>query len=78
MCHGRRVQPTKEDEDIILCIETTPATQLDAPSVMKRLTSGRYSIDSAALPDKIVFMKLPRSGRQLKINKQRIKELVSI
>jgi hypothetical protein len=32
-----------------------------------------YSIDSQALPDKIVFRKLTRSGRQKKVDRKQIR-----
>jgi hypothetical protein len=37
--------------------------------------SGEYSIDREALPDRIVFAKLPRSGRQNKVDKNALRQL---
>jgi hypothetical protein len=41
-----------------------------------KLRSGQFSIDREALPDRIVFMKLPRSGRQNKVNRQLLRTQV--
>jgi acyl-CoA synthetase (AMP-forming)/AMP-acid ligase II len=68
---------TLQDEKIILVVE--PETQSDI-NIKKRiqdaLRSGPYSIDSHAYPDDILIMKIPRSGRQLKINKKTLRALL--
>jgi acyl-CoA synthetase (AMP-forming)/AMP-acid ligase II len=67
----------KADEEIILVIESEQKMQADY--VNAKLRSGQYSIDREALPDKIVLMKLPRSGRQNKVNRQLLaKQLESL
>jgi len=63
---------TLEDEDVVLVLEADP--QLKADSIKKKLSSGKYSIDVQALPDQIIFMTIPRVGRQKKINKQLLRE----
>jgi acyl-CoA synthetase (AMP-forming)/AMP-acid ligase II len=59
--------PTKETEDVILVVEGEP--HLSPSYIMNQLKSGPYSIDYQALPDKIIFHTLARSGRQSKVNK---------
>lgn len=55
------------DEEIVLVVETED--KLEASVIEAKLRSGKFSIDREALPDRIVFMKLPRSGRQNKVNR---------
>ena len=58
----------KADEEIILVIDGVKG--LNSNHIMKQLVSGKYSIDSQAIPDKIVFMKIPHSGRHNKVNRR--------
>lgn len=58
----------KADEEIVLVIDGEES--LDARNIMKQLTTGLYSIDKEALPDSIVFMPIPHSGRQAKIDRK--------
>ncbi len=58
----------KADEEIVLVIDGEK--KLDVHNVMKQLVAGPYSIDKEALPDKIIFMPLPHSGRQAKIDRK--------
>lgn len=68
----------KEDEKIILIIEPEDFERKDIKSsVASSLQSGNYSIDSQAFPDKILIMKLPRSGRQLKVDKNKLRAMIS-
>jgi acyl-CoA synthetase (AMP-forming)/AMP-acid ligase II len=67
---------SRADEEIVVAIETDGSHDLSRSNVEKKLRSGSYSIDAHAFPDRVVFMKLPRSGRQLKINKMAIKQLI--
>jgi acyl-CoA synthetase (AMP-forming)/AMP-acid ligase II len=62
------------DQKIILCIETE--ADLSEKEIMNKLKTGPYSIDTYALPDQIIFMRLPRSGRSNKINKAILSEKV--
>jgi len=62
------------DQKIILCIETE--ADLSEKEIMNKLKTGPYSIDTYALPDQIIFMTLPRSGRSNKINKAILSEKV--
>lgn len=68
---------TKEDEDIILVIEAeNPQDTTFAKRVESSIRSGKYSIDTHAMPDRIVLMKIPRRGRQLKIDKRELVEIL--
>ncbi len=58
----------KADEEIILVIDSEKG--MTSQEVMKKLTFGTYSIDKEALPDRIVFMNIPHSGRQNKVNRK--------
>lgn len=62
------------DEEIILLVESENA--MNANDILSKLKTGIYSIDKEALPDKIIFMKLPRSGRQNKVNRKALSEYV--
>jgi acyl-CoA synthetase (AMP-forming)/AMP-acid ligase II len=64
----------KADEEIILVVESEQ--RMPAEQVMAKLRSGQFSIDREALPDKILFMNLPRSGRQNKVNRQLVTKQV--
>ena len=60
----------KNDEKIILYIEESwTHNRYDANSILKILKTGEYSIDDYALPDEVFFTKIPRNGRQQKIDK---------
>jgi acyl-coenzyme A synthetase/AMP-(fatty) acid ligase len=64
----------KADEEIILVVEGKQ--DLDGQAILEKLKSGPYSIDKEAWPDRIVFMKLPRSGRQNKVNKNQLRGVI--
>jgi acyl-CoA synthetase (AMP-forming)/AMP-acid ligase II len=74
-----RYKKEKADEEIVLVVESEE--QMEAASIQAKLHTGQHSIDREALPDSIVFMTLPRSGRQNKVNRQvlrkQIEELAS-
>lgn len=59
------------DEKVILFVEG--AENLQESDLMKKLRNGQYAIDAEALPDEIIFRKLPRSGRQHKVDKQQLR-----
>jgi len=44
-------------------------SDINVRQVKKQLANGRNSIDTAALPDKIIKMNIPRKGRQQKIDR---------
>lgn len=67
--------PEKEDEEIVLVAETDGS--ISREEIMKKVQSGSCSIDKEAWPDKIVFMTLPRSGRQKKVNRKALLEMLS-
>lgn len=65
----------KADEDIVLVIDGDKG--LKSQQIMKQLLGGKYSIDTVALPDRIVFMKIPHSGRQQKVDRKLLATLLS-
>ncbi|MEO1623525.1 MAG: class I adenylate-forming enzyme family protein [Bacteroidota bacterium] len=64
----------KADETVYLAVERNHP--IEAGELMSQLRSGPYSIDTEALPDKIVFLDLPRAGRQSKIDRHRLKSQI--
>jgi long-subunit acyl-CoA synthetase (AMP-forming) len=66
--------PEKEDEEVFLAIEA--ADFLTKKLVMDKISYGEYQIEKNALPDEIVFMKIPRKGRQHKIDRAQIVEMI--
>lgn len=64
----------KADEEIILVVESE--LNLKAEDIFQKLKTGIYSIDKEAIPDKIIFSKLPRSGRQNKVNRKELAEQI--
>jgi len=62
-----------QDESVTLFVETHRLLTEDF--LRRALESGEYSIDREALPDRIVFAKLPRSGRQNKVDKNALRQL---
>jgi acyl-CoA synthetase (AMP-forming)/AMP-acid ligase II len=69
--------PVKFDEEIFLIVEPNRLANIGASYIFNQIKSGKYSIDTHAFPDHILFMELPRSGRQLKVNKLALRELIS-
>jgi acyl-CoA synthetase (AMP-forming)/AMP-acid ligase II len=65
---------TIHDEKVYLIIEGD--ANLNKKDILNQLKSGVYSIDNEAMPDDILFMQLPRSGRQHKVNKDAIRDLI--
>lgn len=61
----------KHDEEVVLVVESEKYSE---PELFKLLKSEKYSIDKEALPDKIVFMKIPLSGRQDKVDRKKIRQ----
>ncbi|CAN5295870.1 class I adenylate-forming enzyme family protein [soil metagenome] len=64
----------KEDEDVYLAIETS--REMTAKQVMDKIAYGEFQIEKNALPDHIIFMTIPRRGRQNKIDRNKIAELI--
>ena len=62
----------KHDETVALFVETH--REISERAFRKQLEHGEYSIDREALPDLIFFEKLPRSGRQSKVDKNALRE----
>ncbi|MBC7498032.1 acyl--CoA ligase [Candidatus Gracilibacteria bacterium] len=60
------------NEQIILLVDSIFT---DKSLFLSKLQSGKYSIDSFAIPDNIVFGSIPRFGRQKKINKFKLGQL---
>jgi acyl-CoA synthetase (AMP-forming)/AMP-acid ligase II len=67
---------SKEDEDVYLVVE---GSNLTNEKINRSIQAGENSIDRQALPDYVILQKLPRSGRQNKIDKKVLrKELIAI
>lgn len=64
----------KEDEDVFLAVETS--REMTKKYVMDKISYGEFQIEKNALPDQIYFMKIPRKGRQHKIDRTKIIELI--
>jgi acyl-CoA synthetase (AMP-forming)/AMP-acid ligase II len=62
------------DEHVILVVDAEPS--LTEKMLMHELKTGKHSIDSDALPDHIIFQPIPKSGRQQKIDLQKITEQI--
>lgn len=62
--------PEKEDEEVFLAVETT--CNLSKSFIMDKISYGELQIEKNALPDEIVFMVIPRKGRQNKIDRNGI------
>ena len=62
------------DEKVFLVVEKEE--NISEINIMQQLEYGQYAIDKEALPDEIVFQKLPRKGRQDKIDRKAIVELL--
>jgi acyl-CoA synthetase (AMP-forming)/AMP-acid ligase II len=65
----------KADEEVVLVIDAVNG--LTKADVMKQLASGQYSIDSQALPDRILFMRIPHSGRQNKVDRKALASMLT-
>jgi acyl-CoA synthetase (AMP-forming)/AMP-acid ligase II len=63
------------DEVVWLCIESS--VKLNENHILQKLKTGEFSIDQEAIPDKIIFMPLPRTGRQQKVNKELIRKYIT-
>ena len=64
----------KHDEEVFLVVESEKYSEQE---LRKLLVNGKYSIDKEALPDKIIFMKIPLSGRQNKVDRKMIREKIT-
>lgn len=64
----------KHDEVVYLAVEKSNG--LTKEKLLQQITYGKFSIDQEALPEEIIFMSIPRKGRQNKIDRKRIKELI--
>lgn len=62
------------DEKIYLFTESEE--ELNKSKIMSQLAHGEYKIDRDALPDEILFTKIPRKGRQQKIDRESIRESI--
>lgn len=72
---------TTQDEEIHLCVEknsTDVSDDVFIAALHKSLRSGRYSIDSYALPDHIHVIDIPRFGRSHKPDKQALRDKLQI
>lgn len=57
------------DEKVFLVVEKEENHPLSISDLEKQIAQGRFAIDREALPDAVIFKKLPRKGRQNKIDK---------
>ncbi|MEY4602212.1 MAG: hypothetical protein RL292_153 [Candidatus Parcubacteria bacterium] len=65
-----------EDEKIVLFVVSDFRELAFGEELKKLLTMGRYSIDSYAYPDEILFIdSMPRSGRSKKIDKKVLQDM---
>lgn len=62
------------DEEVVLFVESEFT---DEKKLMALLTTGKFSIDKEALPDRIIFTKIPRSGRQDKTDRKALRKMLS-
>lgn len=63
------------DEKIILYVEIWYSHKnYDKNYIINKLKFWEYSIDKFAIPDEVIFWKLPRIGRQEKIDKNKLRE----
>lgn len=62
------------DEKIYLFVEST--IQYTELEILNFLNYGKYSIDKQAIPDHVIFKAIPRSGRQSKIDKNKLRSLI--
>ncbi len=56
------------DEEVFLIIES--ANKMRTENIRKQIEVGEFSIDKEAWPDHILFRKIPRKGRQQKIDRK--------
>lgn len=62
------------DQIVVLVIECKD--KISADFIKKEISSGKHRIDQEALPDKILFAKLPRSGRSNKVDRKILMEQI--
>lgn len=65
------------DENIILYLELSNNYKYSEKEIYNFL-NWKYQIDKYAIPDKIIFMKLPVIWRQNKVDKNKLREFISI
>ncbi len=58
------------DEEVHLFVELK--SKIAKEKLLKKMISGKYSIDKEALPDFIHFSNIPRKGRQQKVDRQKL------
>ncbi|MEK7105727.1 MAG: class I adenylate-forming enzyme family protein, partial [Patescibacteria group bacterium] len=65
-----------EDEEVILYVVKAESSTISTAELTHYLKNGQYSIDRAALPDKIIFInELPYSGRSKKVSKAELRAM---
>lgn len=64
----------KEDEEVYLVVE---GDTLTSKKINHAISQGIYAIDRQALPDYVIIRKLPRGGRQNKINKKELRRMLA-
>ena len=63
------------DECVVLFLETYPTSLYTKQDIYLLLQSGEYSIDQYAIPDDIIFTKIPKIGRHNKIDKDTLRAI---
>lgn len=64
----------KADEEVYLVVETSQP--LTAQYILNKISYGELQIEKNALPDRVVFMPVPRKGRQHKIDRARLAAII--
>ncbi len=61
------------DEEVFLILDADP--KMTTSEIRKKLQMGKYAIDSDVLPDHIVFANIPKKGRQMKADREKLIEI---
>ncbi|HNP64401.1 MAG TPA: class I adenylate-forming enzyme family protein [Woeseiaceae bacterium] len=71
--------PRLADEQVVLVVELEAGNEAVAieSKIQRELRHGGMRIDTSALPDRIVFMQLPISGRSGKVDKRALRERIA-
>jgi acyl-CoA synthetase (AMP-forming)/AMP-acid ligase II len=65
----------KEDEDVYLTIEANQ--NITEKYIRDKIAFGEFQVEKEALPDHVVFMRIPRKGRQSKVDRSKIVALIN-
>ncbi|AHM59463.1 hypothetical protein D770_06000 [Flammeovirgaceae bacterium 311] len=73
-CNGGVYKHEKQDEEVYLAVEGTEG--LTEKYILEKLSFGSCQIEKEALPDRMIFMQIPRKGRQNMIDRGAIAQLI--